>query len=126
MKLQPGGEIQGDVPGPDPARASPNKAIAGRGSLVGGSRRGLPCLGKVRDAARRRPRAGRAWSTFGPHAIGTERFATVTNGSEEPQVAGPPAQAAGMTHAGDSDCGSEGRQLECPRAAHSVLAELWR
>jgi hypothetical protein len=29
--------IQGDVPGPDPARAPPSKAVAGRGSLVGGS-----------------------------------------------------------------------------------------
>ena len=32
----------------------------------------------------------------------------VTNGSEEPQVAGLPAQAAGILHVGDSDCGPEG------------------
>ena len=28
----------------------------------------------------REPTQARAWSTFGPHAIGTERFATVSNG----------------------------------------------
>jgi len=37
-------------------------------------------LGKVRDAERRCPTSGRAWSTFGPHAIGAERFATVSSG----------------------------------------------
>jgi hypothetical protein len=26
------------------------------------------------------PASGRAWSTFGPHAIGAERFATVSSG----------------------------------------------
>ncbi len=30
-----------------------------------------------------------AWSTFGPHAIGTERFATVSSGTSVPQVADP-------------------------------------
>ena len=29
-----------------------------------------------------------AWSTFGPHAIGAERFATVSSGSSFAQVAG--------------------------------------
>jgi hypothetical protein len=69
--------IQGDVPGPDPARAPPSKAVAGGARLSGAAGGGLPCLGKVRDAARRCPPSGRAWSTFGPHAIGTQRFVTV-------------------------------------------------
>jgi hypothetical protein len=30
-----------------------------------------------------------AWSTFGPHAIGAERFATVSSGRPFAQVAGP-------------------------------------
>ena len=29
-----------------------------------------------------------AWSTFGPHAIGAERFATVSSGASFAQVAG--------------------------------------
>jgi hypothetical protein len=29
-----------------------------------------------------------AWSTFGPHAIGPERFATVSSGTSFAQVAG--------------------------------------
>ena len=72
--------IQGDVPGPDPARAPPSKAAAGGARLSGaaggvylakqGPRRGAPLP----------PRAGHAWSTFGPHAIGVQRFPTVSNG----------------------------------------------
>jgi hypothetical protein len=43
---------------------------------------------KVRHAERRYPpRAGRAWSTSGPHAIGTERFTTVPSGASFAQVA---------------------------------------
>src|SRR4029450_1976483 len=34
------------------------------------------------------PAGGRAWSTFGPHAIGTERFATVSSGPSFAQVVG--------------------------------------
>src|SRR5918995_7540300 len=61
--------IQGDVPGPDPARAPPSKAVAGRGSLVGGSRLGSTLSGKVRNAARRCPRErGVPGPTVGPHA----------------------------------------------------------
>jgi hypothetical protein len=45
-----------------------------------GSRRGSALLGKVRDAARRYPRERRAWSTFGPHAIGAERLLAVSSG----------------------------------------------
>jgi hypothetical protein len=39
-----------------------------------------------------------------------ERSPTVAHGSEEPQVAGPSAQAAGITQTGDSDCGPEGHR----------------
>ena len=34
------------------------------------------------------PRRAPAWSTFGPHPIGTERFATVSSGTSFAQVAG--------------------------------------
>jgi len=34
------------------------------------------------------PRAWGGWSTFGPPAIGTERFITVSNGTSFMQVAG--------------------------------------
>jgi hypothetical protein len=45
--------------------------------------------GKVRDAeAPLPPRAGRAWSTLGPHPIGAERFVAVASGTSFAQVAG--------------------------------------
>jgi hypothetical protein len=44
---------------------------------------------------------------------GHRRSLAVTNGSEEPQVAGPAAQAAGITQTGDSDCGPEGQESRC-------------
>jgi hypothetical protein len=50
----------------------------------------------------------RARSALGPCRNGRARAPAVTNGSDEPQVIGPAAQAAGMMLAGDSDCGSEG------------------
>jgi hypothetical protein len=34
------------------------------------------------------PASGRAWSTFGPHAIGAERFVAVSSGTSFAQVAG--------------------------------------
>jgi len=43
---------------------------------------------KVRHAERRCPASGRVWSTFGPHAIGSERFAMVSSGRSFAQVAG--------------------------------------
>ena len=46
----------GDVPGPEPARAPPSKAVAGGAHLSGAAGGGLPCLGRVRDAERRCPR----------------------------------------------------------------------
>jgi hypothetical protein len=71
--------IQGDVPGPDPARAPPSKAIA---------MAGLACPGKVRQAERRCPASARAWSRFCPHAIGAERFVAVSSGTSFAQVEG--------------------------------------
>ena len=47
--------IQGDVPGPDPARAPPNKAIARAGLACRGQLAGSPLLAKVRDAEGRCP-----------------------------------------------------------------------
>jgi hypothetical protein len=44
--------------------------------------------GKSANAERRCPRAGHAWSTFGPHAIGAERFVAVSSGTSFAQVAG--------------------------------------
>ena len=43
--------IQGDVPGPDPARAPPSKAVAGGVRLSGAAGGGLPC--QARSAMRR-------------------------------------------------------------------------
>jgi len=48
--------------------------------LIGASRQGLPCRART---AKRSASARAAWrgrSTFGPHAIGTQRFATVSSG----------------------------------------------
>jgi hypothetical protein len=42
-------------------------------------------LGGVRAAA---PASDPAWSSFGPHALGTERFPTVTSGTSFAQVTG--------------------------------------
>jgi hypothetical protein len=83
--------IQGDVSGPDPARASPSKAVAGRGSLVGGSRRGLPC--QARSAMRRA--AAPASGVLGPRLVhapsdpsGSQQSPAVSSGSSFGQVAG--------------------------------------
>ena len=57
-------------------------------------------------------RNGPARAATVPH--GQQRCPTVTNGSEEPQVIAPPAQAAGMMQAADSDCGPEGRGVRGP------------
>jgi hypothetical protein len=42
----------------------------------------------VRDQTRPENRCSELWSTFGPHAIGSERFATVSSGASFAQVAG--------------------------------------
>jgi hypothetical protein len=42
------------------------------------------------------------------------RSLTVAHGSEEPQVAGPSAHAAGITQPRDSDCGPEGQRSSGP------------
>ena len=59
---------------------------------------------------------GPRWVRAATVAHGHQRSPTVTNGSEEPQVTGPPAQAAGMMPAGDSDCGPESRGGKAVRA----------
>jgi hypothetical protein len=78
--------IEGDVPGPDPARALPSKAVAGRGSLVGAAGGGLPCLRKVRyGGAPLPPRAGLS----GPRLVhtpsepsGSQRSPAVSSGGK--------------------------------------------
>src|SRR5215218_1561270 len=80
--------IQGDVPGPDPARAPPSKAVARRGSLVGQPAGVSLASQGPRCGAPLPPRAGHAWSTSGPHAIGTQRFPTVASGASFAQVTG--------------------------------------
>ena len=57
-----------------------NKAIAQAGLACRGQPAGVSLLAKVRDAERRCPREERAWSTYGPHAIGAERFLAVSSG----------------------------------------------
>jgi hypothetical protein len=61
--------IQGDVPGPDPARAPPSKAVAGGARLSGAAGGGLPCFGKVRDAERHCPRSEACLVKVGAGAI---------------------------------------------------------
>jgi hypothetical protein len=56
------------------------RRLPGRGSLVGGSRRGSPCQARSATRSAAAPASGRAWSTFGPHAIGAERFVAVSSG----------------------------------------------
>jgi len=51
-----------------------------RGSLVGGSGGGLPCQARSARRSVAAPASGRAWSTFGPHAIGAQRFVAVSSG----------------------------------------------
>jgi hypothetical protein len=51
-------------------------------------------------------------SALGPCATvgcGRQWSPAVSDGSEEPQVAGPPVHATGIMDMGDSDCGPEGR-----------------
>jgi hypothetical protein len=94
--------IQGDVPGPDPARAPPSKAAAGRVRLSGAAGGGLPCLGKVRHArSAAAPASESCLSTFGPHAIGTERSPTVPQRYVVP--AGHPCDPGEMSPAQNPD-----------------------
>src|SRR4029453_3478237 len=80
--------IQGDVlartpPGLPLTRRSPR-----RGSLVGGSRRGAPCQARSATRSAAAPTGGACLVQVGPHAIGPERFATVSSGASFAQVAG--------------------------------------
>ena len=60
------------------------------GAVVCGGVAGRGRLASARSghAERRCPTSGRVWSTFGPHAIGAERPATVSSGTSLAQVAG--------------------------------------
>ena len=66
--------------------------------------------------------AGPRWVRVTRVEQGHGRSPTVAHGSEEPQVAGPLAHAAGITQTRDSDCGPEGRGFESPRSPHFVPA----
>jgi hypothetical protein len=70
----PGLPLQGDRPGGT--------------RLSGAAGGGLPC--QPRSATRSAAASGseRAWSMFGPHPSGAERFATVASGTSFAQVAG--------------------------------------
>jgi hypothetical protein len=73
--------IQGDVPGPDPARAPPNKAIARAGLACRGQSAGVSLASQGPPGGAPLPRrAGRLWSMFGPHPMGADRYAAVTGG----------------------------------------------
>jgi len=88
-----------------------------RGSLVGGSRRGSALPAKVRQAERRCPASGRAWSTFGPHAIGAERFVAVSSGASFAQVASVilGKRAQGLNPDKDEAAGSSPARPTTPR-----------
>jgi hypothetical protein len=68
---------QGDVPGLDPARAPPSKAVARRARLSGAAGGGLPCqASSATRGAPLPPRAGCAWSMLGHsrwEPVGTQR-----------------------------------------------------
>jgi hypothetical protein len=87
-------------------------------ALIGLAVSGRPIQPLVAEgrSAERRPRLTRP-NLLGPRWVrvatvehGQQRSPTVANGSEEPQVAGPAAQAAGMMQVSDSDCGPEGQE----------------
>jgi hypothetical protein len=77
--------IQGDVPGPDPARAPPNKAIAQAGLACRGQPAGV-YLASARSATRSAaaPTSGTCRSTIGPHGIGAERSPAVRRSRRSP------------------------------------------
>jgi hypothetical protein len=52
---------------------------------------------------------GPRWVRAATVEHGHQQSPAVTNGSDEPQVIAPPAQAAGVIHADDSNGGPEGR-----------------
>jgi hypothetical protein len=80
--------IQGNVPGPDPARAPPNKAIAQAGLACRGQPAGVYLASQgPPSGALLPPRAGRAWSMFGRHPMRADRFATVSSGTSFAQLA---------------------------------------
>jgi hypothetical protein len=81
--------IQGDVPGPDPARAPPNKAIARAGLACRGQPAGVS-LASARSARRSAaaPTSGacpaHVWST----RLGAERSLAVTSDTSFAQLVG--------------------------------------
>jgi len=74
-----------------------------RGSLVGAAGGGLPCQPRSATRCAAAPRAGRAWSTFGPNPIGAERFAAVSNGASFAQVVGTILGKQGQAQIPDKD-----------------------
>jgi hypothetical protein len=108
----------------DDGRGQPGERLPELGTRVSRLASALPCPagrsvpGRGGPVRRRRPRPdgtgalGPCWvrGALGPQ--GREWSATVTAGNEEPQVAQPPAQAAGTTRTSGSDCGPEGRGFE--------------
>jgi hypothetical protein len=76
----------------------------------------LRCVSPERASCRAVESSCTSNATLGPRWVrvttvehGHGRSLAVAHGPEEPQVAGPSAQAAGPMQAGDSDCGPEGR-----------------
>jgi hypothetical protein len=69
--------------------------------------------------------SGPRWVRVRTVAYGRGWSPVVTSGSNDPQVAGPAAHAAGRMKAGDSDCGPEGRRstLLGPLASLAALRQ---
>jgi hypothetical protein len=84
--------------------------------------------GGVRDRTGPEP-FGPRWVRGAPGPQGHEWSPTVTAGSEEPQIAQPPAQAARMTPASGSDCGPEGQERiptrRLPRRLRRLICPGW-
>jgi hypothetical protein len=88
--------IQGDVPGPDPARAPPSKAVAGGARLSGAAGGGLPCQARSATRSATAPASGaclvHVWATC-------HRSPAVPNGLQRSPAARrsrrPPVQSWG-------------------------------
>src|SRR5829696_2874939 len=63
--------------------------VPGSRPILGAAGGGSPCQARSATRSAAAPASGRAWSTFGPHAIGAERFLAVSSGISFAQVAGP-------------------------------------
>jgi hypothetical protein len=119
----PGQQRSAIVPAQELLLARPAGRAIGRLSLTRKRpQQQLPCPrrrpGGVLPSCASSDELGPCWVRAARVLHGHQRSPTVAKGSEEPQVAGRAAHAAGMMQAADSDCGPEGQES-------SPLAACW-